>query len=271
VPGEVSPLLYAINQLLGRLDSVLTLQSRFISDAAHQLKTPIAALDAQFEVALREDDPAHMREAMHKLRPGLERLSRLVTQLLSLARNEPEAVRAVTLTPVDLNAAALEAATAWVPEALKKGIDLGFEGTPKPVSIRGDSARLRELLDNLLDNAIRYTTCRRPGYRARICGAVAGGRGERRRSEHTAARARACVRALSPPARQLARRQWTGPRYRAGNCEPAWGCYRVECRRRRSRQHVQRVVSRRASSVVMIMSVFVHVILMFIHYWNIPK
>ena len=157
VPGEVSPLLHSINQLLGRLDSVLTLQSRFISDAAHQLKTPIAALEAQFEVTLREDDPARMRESVHKLRPGLERMSRLVTQLLSLARNEPEAVRAVTLSPLDLNSLALEAATAWVPEAFKKGIDLGLEEAARPVVIRGDSTRLRELLDNLLDNAIRYT------------------------------------------------------------------------------------------------------------------
>jgi len=63
----------------------------------------------------------------------------------------------VTLVALDLNALALEAATEWVPEALKKGIDLGFEGAAGPVAIRGDALRLRELLDNLLDNAVRYT------------------------------------------------------------------------------------------------------------------
>lgn len=157
VPGEVSPLLQAINDLLARLDRALTLQSRFIADAAHQLKTPIAALRTQFEVALREQDAARMREALRELEPGLERLSRLVSQLLSLARNEPDAVRAVSLAPLDLNALVLEVATGWVPEALKKGIDLGFEGAAAPVTVRGDGVRLRELLDNLLDNAVRYT------------------------------------------------------------------------------------------------------------------
>jgi two-component system, OmpR family, sensor histidine kinase TctE len=157
VPGEVGPLLRSINDLLERLDSVLTLQSRFVSDAAHQLKTPVAALEAQCEVALREQDPASLRASVERLQPGLARLSRLVSQLLSLARNEPEAVRAVTLAPFDLNALALEASTAWVPEALNKRIDLGFEGAAGAVVIEGDPVRVRELLDNLLDNAIRYT------------------------------------------------------------------------------------------------------------------
>ena len=172
VPGEVSPLLHAINDLLARLDRALTLQSRFISDAAHQLKTPIAALRAQYELALREPDGQRMREALGQLEPGLERLSRLVSQLLSLARNEPEAAPALRLAPLDLNALGLVAATEWVPQALHKGIDLGFEGTPAPVPIRGDEARLRELLDNLLDNAVRYS---RQGGRVtlRVLGAPA--------------------------------------------------------------------------------------------------
>jgi two-component system sensor histidine kinase TctE len=157
VPGEVGPLLAAINDLLARLDRALTLQGRFIADAAHQLKTPIAALRAQFEVALREPDAARMREAVRQLEPGLDRLSRLVSQLLSLARNEPEGAPVLRLAPLDLNALALEASTAWVPQALSKRVDLGFEGAAAAVTIRGDGARLRELLDNLLDNAVRYS------------------------------------------------------------------------------------------------------------------
>jgi len=157
VPGEVGPLLDSINGLLARLDHVLTLQSRFVSDAAHQLKTPVAALKTQFEVALRETDPQRMREALEGIYPRLERMQRLVSQLLSLARNEPDAVSAVTLAPLDLNTLALDVATAWVPEALRRQIDLGFEDAGRPVTVSGDAARLRELLDNLLDNAVRYS------------------------------------------------------------------------------------------------------------------
>jgi len=157
VPGEVSPLVQSINDLLARLDRVLTLQSRFVSDAAHQLKTPMAALKTQFEVALRETDQERMRQSLQQIYPRLERLSRLVSQLLSLARNEPEAVSAVTRTPLDLNALALDVATGWVPEALKKHVDLGFEDAGRPVMVLGDPVRLRELFDNLLDNAVRYS------------------------------------------------------------------------------------------------------------------
>ena len=157
VPGEVRPLIESLNGLLARLDNVLTLQSRFVADAAHQLKTPVAGLQAQAELTLRETDPERVRESVKRLYSGLERLARLVSQLLSLARNEPDAVSSVTLNPLDLNAVALEAASSWVPEAFRKNIDLGFEGCDAPVKIHGDSGKLRELLDNLLDNAIRYT------------------------------------------------------------------------------------------------------------------
>lgn len=157
IPGEVQPLVQAMNDLMRRLDHTLTLQSRFIADAAHQLKTPVAGLRAQLELMLRESDPQRLREALSRQYVGVERLARLVSQLLSLARNEPEALRTVRLEPVDLNALALETTMDWVPEALKKDIDLGFEGLERPLVIHGDAARLRELFDNLLDNAIRYS------------------------------------------------------------------------------------------------------------------
>lgn len=157
VPGEVRPLLQSINELLASLDAALTMQSRFIGDAAHQLKTPLAVLETQLELALREPDPAQMRASLNKLQAALNRLSRVVNQLLSLARNEPEAARKVTLAPLDLNALALEVSSNWVPEALKKHIDLGFEGSDAPVMVEGDAMRLTELCDNLIDNAIRYS------------------------------------------------------------------------------------------------------------------
>lgn len=169
VPGEVLPLVNAINEMLLRLQQALTLQSRFIADAAHQLKTPIAALRTQVEVALREQDPANMRRSLQEAESGLERLGRVASQLLSLARNEPEATGSVALAPLDLRAVALEAASAWVPSALARDLDLGLEGGLEggkaPVRILGDAARLRELLDNLLDNAVRYS---RPGGRITV-------------------------------------------------------------------------------------------------------
>lgn len=165
VPGEVLPLVTAVNALLSRLEHALTLQSRFIADAAHQLKTPIAALRMQIEVALRESDPAQMRRSLQESEAGLERLARVASQLLSLARNEPEGAGSVQLAPLDLRAAALEAASAWVPAALDRGLDLGLEGGESPVPIFGDAARLRELLDNLIDNAVRYS---RPGGRITV-------------------------------------------------------------------------------------------------------
>jgi two-component system sensor histidine kinase TctE len=157
VPGEVRPLVTSINALLGRLDNVLTLQSRFIADAAHQLKTPVAGLQAQVELLAREPEHSDLRGISARLHVGVERLSRLVSQLLSLARNEPDAVRSLAFGPVELNAIVLDIASHWVPVALKRDIDLGFEGSEGAVIVSGDAGRLRELFDNLLDNAVRYS------------------------------------------------------------------------------------------------------------------
>jgi len=157
VPTEVDPLVQSVNDLMARLDEVLTFQNRFIADAAHQLRTPVAGLKASIEVALREEDPAQARRSLAHLYTAVERMSRLVAQLLSLARNEPNTVRRLDLAPIDLSRLALEATMEWVPEAYKKDIDLGFESAETPATIRGDAGRLRELINNLLDNAIRYS------------------------------------------------------------------------------------------------------------------
>ena len=157
VPGEVHPLLQEINDLMARLDEVLTFQNRFIADAAHQLRTPVAGLKAHIEVALREDDPAQTQQALAHLYTAVERMSRLVSQLLSLARNEPSGVRKLELGPVDLSRLVFDTTMEWVPEAYKKDIDLGFEGAEPHVTIKGDALRLTELINNLLDNAIRYS------------------------------------------------------------------------------------------------------------------
>jgi two-component system sensor histidine kinase TctE len=157
VPAEVHPLLTALNELLARLGEVLSFQNRFIADAAHQLRTPVAGLKAHIEVALREEDPRQMRQSLAHLYTSVERLSRLVSQLLSLARNEPNTLRSIELVPLDLAKLACDVTMQWVPAAYRRNIDLGFEGPASNVAVQGDAVRLTELLNNLLDNAVRYS------------------------------------------------------------------------------------------------------------------
>jgi two-component system sensor histidine kinase TctE len=156
VPGEIEPLVGAVNDLMTRVDTVLGFQERFIADTAHQLRTPVAGLKAHIELALRETDFSQVQRALGHLYTSAERLSRLVSQLLSLARNEPHNVVA-NFEPFDLNQVALRAAQDWVPHAYKKNIDLGFEGEDKPVLLNGEAVRVTEMINNLVDNAIRYT------------------------------------------------------------------------------------------------------------------
>lgn len=164
VPGEVEPLVSAVNDLMTRVDAVLGFQGRFIADTAHQLRTPVAGLKAHIELALRENDMTQVKRALGHLYTSAERLSRLVSQLLSLARNEPNNV-AANFAPFDLNQLALRTAQEWVPLAYKKQIDLGFDAAEQPVFLNGEAARVTEMINNLIDNAIRYTP---PGGRVTV-------------------------------------------------------------------------------------------------------
>ena len=157
VPGEVSPLVHAINDLMARLGAVLERRDRFIADTAHQLRTPVAGLKAHIEVALREEDLSLTKRSLAHLYVSAERLSHLVSQLLSLARNDPSAAHRENFTRIDLHKLVLETTAEWVSHAYGKKIDLGFEGVDGPVMIDGDATRLTELVNNLVDNAIRYT------------------------------------------------------------------------------------------------------------------
>ena len=154
-PSEIAPLLAAMNDLLDRLSSNVQAQRRFVADAAHQLKTPLAGLRTQAELALRDASPEEMQSSLRQLVTGSERATRLVNQLLLLARAENPA--AIGLARTDLNAIAYEQAMHWVPHALSLSTDLGFEGAETPVEINGNPLLLAELLNNLVDNALRYT------------------------------------------------------------------------------------------------------------------
>lgn len=156
-PQEMQPIVHAINDLMARLSTAIDAQQRFIADAAHQLRTPLAGLKAQITVALKEHDPEQRQLALRQLNTSSERTIRLVNQMLALARVEPGADKLGEARPIDLNTLAREATREWVPAAIRKQIDLGFEGSTGPASLSGEEISLKMLLDNLIDNALRYS------------------------------------------------------------------------------------------------------------------
>lgn len=155
-PLEVRPLIRAMNGLLARLSQAMAVQQRFVADAAHQLRTPIAGLKTQTELALRETGSAGGGEPLRQLHAATEQLGRLVHQLLALARAEPGMGQPRATARLDFAQLAREATGEWVPRALARGVDLGFDGAPGPLTVEGDAFLLREMLNNLLDNAVRY-------------------------------------------------------------------------------------------------------------------
>lgn len=156
-PVEVRPLIGAVNDLLERLQQVIQAQKRFVADAAHQLRTPFAGLKTQAELALRESDEERKQHALQHILTSTRHGTRLVNQLLALARNEPGGQGDETFVVLELGQLAQACAMQWVPMALEKNIDLGFEGFAEQAWIRGDGVSLTEMLCNLVDNAIRYT------------------------------------------------------------------------------------------------------------------
>jgi two-component system sensor histidine kinase TctE len=167
VPEEVSPLVRAINDLLTRLDRSISTQKHFLADAAHQLKTPLAGLRTQAELAQREidagqRDPQALKKSLQQIARASQRATRMVNQLLSMARAE-DASQGAGYQAVNLSRVATEAVRDFVPRALEKKIDLGYEGpgsggrTPRGLTVHGQPVLLREMVRNLVDNALQYT------------------------------------------------------------------------------------------------------------------
>jgi two-component system sensor histidine kinase TctE len=162
-PEEVGPLVASINDLLQRLDQSLVLQKRFLADAAHQLKTPLAGLRMQAELVGREidagrSDPQTLKAALHQIALSSQRAAHSVNQLLALARAEDRA-RALRVETVDLAMLTQEAVHDLFPKAQDKRIDLGYEGAaPGGAALMpGQPVLLGELVRNLVDNALQYT------------------------------------------------------------------------------------------------------------------
>ena len=155
VPEEVQPLVDSLNGLLGRLGGALAQQRQFIADAAHELRTPLTALRLQLQLAERAGDEAQREKAHADLREGINRAVHVVEQLLTLARADPEAGVAAR-GAVDLMELAQSVAHDHEATAAVRGATLALELRDAPLVVHGDRASLRTLLDNLVDNALRY-------------------------------------------------------------------------------------------------------------------
>ncbi len=154
LPLEVQPLVRALNGLLRRLAAALDTQKAFVADAAHELRTPLAAVQIQSQLVARAQDDATRQEALADLQAGVTRATRLAEQLLALARAEPDGH--ASSTAVDLRALLDECVASRAPLAQERNIDLGIDASERATVI-GDPDALRVMLNNLLDNATKYT------------------------------------------------------------------------------------------------------------------
>ena len=155
LPREIEPLVRELNRLLGRLQEAFSVQRAFISDAAHELRSPLTALRLQLQLLDRAPDETARLEARARLGGAVERAIPLAEQLLTLARSDPQEL-AGEFGPVDLAAVAAEAITDTHELALARNIDLALDGAPGCL-VRGNGEALRILARNLIDNAVRYT------------------------------------------------------------------------------------------------------------------
>jgi two-component system sensor histidine kinase TctE len=142
--------------MIGKLDAAALAHRTFVANAAHQLRTPLTALNLQAEQALHCGSVDEMRHAVTGLRAAARRATRLANQLLLLSRAEPEAQSGANRARTDLYELAFETARDWVPAAVGAGIDLGFDESSAHAIAEVDGALVAEALNNLLDNALKY-------------------------------------------------------------------------------------------------------------------
>jgi two-component system sensor histidine kinase QseC len=170
-PSEMQPMLDALNRLFERIGALLASERRFTADAAHELRTPIAAIRTQAQVALAEADDATRAHALRATLAGCDRATRLVEQLLTLSRLDAGA-EPPPATLLDLGAVAQQAVADQVPHALARSQTVGLDAAPG-CRVRANEALLAVLLRNLLDNALRYSPA---GAEVRVAVTQAGDR-----------------------------------------------------------------------------------------------
>lgn len=155
VPLEVAPLVQAFNGLLEKVHAGAQAQQDFLANVAHQLRTPLAGMRTQIDLLAAQQRAPEAAGALAMMQASTERMIRQVNQLLAFARAEPGPLRKTRMERMSLDQLLEESIQHFVEQALRKDIDLGFD--LQPTMVKGDRFLLRDLVDNLVDNAIRYT------------------------------------------------------------------------------------------------------------------
>ena len=156
VQSEVRPLIDALNQHTARIERLLDNRRRLIADASHQMRTPLAEMRMQIEYSLRQNRPELSHQTLVDVQADIDRLAHLLSQLLLQARADPDGLPELQTARVDLVELARQTTLEHVSAARKKAIDLSFDAPPQPATVAGNGLLLRELIANLIANAIAY-------------------------------------------------------------------------------------------------------------------
>jgi two-component system, OmpR family, sensor histidine kinase QseC len=157
VPHEVVPMVESLNRLFARLQSALDNERRFTADAAHELRTPLAALKTMAQAKRLSDHSGEHKLFLDQVVKGVDRTTHLLEQLLTLARMESQSMVMTDLQKVDIGEQVIQVLSHIGPQALERQIDLSFEGGEQKILVNGYAPALQILIRNLIDNAIRYT------------------------------------------------------------------------------------------------------------------
>jgi two-component system sensor histidine kinase TctE len=157
VPLEVDRLVGSLNNLMGELDNAIKSENRFVNDAAHQLRTPLAGILAQIQLAQESKDVEEIKRRLEQISQSSKRLIHIINQLLSLSKTQPEAMHASQFVELDLVVLVKKTMEDLFSLADLKKIDLGFEGSNEAAFIMGDEQKLYDLIHNLIENGIKYT------------------------------------------------------------------------------------------------------------------